>query len=759
MKKQTLYAVSFFLFVMFSPNMLFSQHKNEKYQMDEFVINLMNKMTLEEKLGQLNLLSPNANTGPFATKKYAEKLKDGSGGNIFSLVGTSSEIKQKLELAENSRLKIPVLSGLDIIHGFKTVFPIPLGLSCTWNMPLIEQTAHVAAIEGSAAGYNWTYSPMLDITRDPRWGRVMEGSGEDPYLGSLVARAMVKGYQGNDLKNETSLMACLKHFGMYGAAEAGRDYNTTDMSRLTMYQVYLPPYKAAVDAGVGSVMSSFNEVDGVPATANNWLLNEVLKKQWGFKGFVVTDYIAIYELMAHGVAPNIKQAAELAINAGTDMDMVSESFIATLKQSVKEGSVSMATVDAACRRVLEAKYKLGLFTNPYRNFDPEKATRVTLTPENKKVAKEAALQSMVLLENKNNTLPLKKNINIALVGPFANNKTEMLSMWSPNGDEGSVVTLYDGIKKINPNVSYAEGTQISNDSLLLGFAGWDFDMKVQKKLVDEAVALAAKSDVVVAVLGETKGMSGEAHSMTNIALPDCQLALLKALKSTGKRVVLLITSGRPLIIQQALPYADAVVEMWRLGTESGTAVADVLFGDYNPSGKLTMTFPRSIGQIPIYYNHKNTGRPYFGERKRFFKSNYMDQSNDPLYPFGYGLSYTTFSYGKIQLSDTLLIGSSKTLTAKISISNTGKYAGEETVQLYLNDPVASVTRPVKELKKYQKVLLQAGESKEISFTLSPEDLKFYNSQLKWDWESGKFNLYIGTNSKDVVKTAFVWNKK
>jgi beta-glucosidase len=758
MKKQTLYAVLLVIFLVFIPSILFSQKKDEKHQMDEFITNLMSKMTLEEKLGQLNLLSPNANTGPFATKKYAEKLKDGSGGNIFSLVGTPSDVKAKLELAENSRLKIPVLSGLDIIHGYKTIFPIPLGLACTWNMDLIQQTARIAAIEASAAGYNWTYSPMVDISRDPRWGRVMEGSGEDPTLGGKIAAAMVKGYQGNDLKNETSLMACLKHFAMYGAAEAGRDYNTTDMSRLAMYQVYLPPYKAAVDAGVGSVMSSFNEVDGVPATANSWLMNDVLRKQWGFKGFVVTDFIAIRELIAHGVAEDIKQAAELAINAGIDMDMVSESYIASLKQSVKEGTVSMATIDASCRRILEAKYKLGLFTNPYRNFDPDKASRVTLTPENKQTAKEAALKSMVLLENKNNTLPLNKNVKIALVGPFADNKTEMFSMWSPNGDEDNVVTLYDGIKKNHPNVSFAMGTQISNDSLLLNYTGWGYDAKEQKRLVDEAVALASKSDVVVAVLGETKGMSGEAHSMTNISLPDCQLALLKALKSTGKPVVLLITSGRPLIIQNALPYADAIIEMWRLGTEAGTAVADVLFGDYNPSGKLTMTFPRSVGQIPIYYNHKNTGRPYAGERKRFFKSNYMDQSNSPLYPFGYGLSYTTFNYSNIQLSDTLLVGSNKMLKAKVIISNTGKYAGEETVQLYLNDPVASVTRPVKELKTFQKVFLQPGDSKELTFLLTPEDLKFYNSQLKWDWESGKFNVYIGTSSEVTKQAGFVWKK-
>lgn len=735
-----------------------AQKNGNDKEMSLFVKNLMKKMTLEEKLGQLNLLSPNSNTGPIASKNCNEKLADGSGGNIFSLGGSPTEIKAKLELAEKSRLKIPVLSGLDIIHGFRTIFPIPLGLSCTWNMPLIEQTARVAAVEASAAGFNWTYSPMVDISRDPRWGRVMEGAGEDPTLGGMIAKAMIKGYQGDDLKSETSLLACLKHFGMYGASEAGRDYNTTDMSRLMMYQTYLPPYKAAIDAGVGSIMSSFNEVDGIPATANKWLLTDLLRKQWGFKGFVVTDFNAIQELINHGVVADYKQGAELAINAGTDMDMVSESFLAALKQSVKEGKVSMSTIDTACRRVLEAKYKLGLFTNPYRNFDPNKAARVTLTEENRKVAREAALKSMVLLENRNNTLPLKKSSNIALIGPFVDNKVEMFSMWSPTGDKEAVVTILDGLKKVNPKVSSALGTQISDDPRLLEFTGWDFDTNNQKKLVDEAVALASRSDVVVTVLGETKGMSGEGHSMTNISLPDCQVELLKALKNTGKPVVLLVTSGRPLILDKALQYADAVIEIWRLGTESGNAVAQVLFGDYNPSGKLTMTFPRSVGQIPIYYNHKNTGRPYNGERKKIFRSNYMDMPNTPQYPFGYGLSYTTFSYSNIQLSDTLLTGGGKTLKATIKITNTGKYVGEETVQLYLNDPVASVTCPVKELKQFQKVFLQPGESKELTFTLTPDDLKFYNSQLKWDWESGKFNIYIGTNSEEVKKAEFVWNK-
>jgi beta-glucosidase len=735
-----------------------AQKNDNKQKMDIFITGLMNKMTLEEKLSQLSLLTPNSNTGPFATKRYAEKLKDGTGGNVYSLVGSATDIKSKLELAENTRLKIPLLSGLDIIHGYKTIFPIPLGLSCSWNMPLIQQTARIAAIEASAVGYNWTFSPMVDITRDPRWGRVMEGSGEDPYLGGLIGAAMVKGYQGTDLKNENSLMACIKHFGMYGAAEAGRDYNTTDMSRLTMYQNYLPPYKAAVEAGAGSLMTSFNEIDGVPATANKWLLTDVLRKQWGFKGFVVTDYASIQELTAHGIASDFKQAGELALNAGTDMDMASESFKGFLAKSVKEGKVSIVTIDLACRRVLEAKYKLGLFTNPYRNFDPDKPARVTLTKENRETAKEAAVKSIVLLENKNNTLPLKKGGKIALVGPFANDKGQMFSMWSPTGKVESVVSIYDGIKKINPDVKCAIGTQITDDEFLGSFTGYLYDPQEQKKLINEALELAKNSDVVVAVLGETSGMSGEGHSRSDISMPNCQVELLKALKSTGKPVVLLIVNGRPLTIQHALPYADAVLETWRLGTEAGSAIADVLFGDYNPSGKLTMTFPRSVGQIPIYYNHKNTGRPYDGGRKKNFKSNYMDVSNDPLYPFGYGLSYTTFMYGNVQLSDTLLTGVNKTLHAKVNITNSGKYAGEETVQLYLNDPVASVTRPVKELKNFKKIFLKPGETKEVSFDITPEDLKFFNSKLVWNWESGKFVIYVGTNSQEVKQASFVWNK-
>lgn len=738
-----------------------AQSSKEKRQMDTFITNLMKQMTLEEKLGQMNLINTMSNTGPVATKNVLLKMKDGSGGNIFSILGSPEAVHSKVVLADSTRLKIPFLNGLDIIHGFKTIFPIPLGLSCTWDTVLIEKTARITAIEASAVGYNWTFSPMVDLARDPRWGRVMEGSGEDPLLVAKIARAMVKGYQGDDLKNETSLMACVKHFANYGAAEAGRDYNTTDMSRLTMFQNYLVPYKAAVDAGAVSIMTSFNEIDGVPATANKWLLTDVLRKQWGFDGFVVTDYTAIEELIAHGVAEDYKQAAELSLHAGVDMDMVSENMIASLPLSLKEGKITEAQIDAACRRVLEAKYKLGLFTNPYRNFDPEKADKVTLTDENRSVAKEAVLKSVVLLKNDNNTLPLKKDCKIALIGPFADNQREMFSSWVLRGEKNKVITILDGIKKQNQQVTCTEGSQISDDSIYVKTARRLFDEGKQAAMVSEAINTAKDADVVVAVLGEAVNMTGEAKSRTDISIPNCQRELLKALKATGKPVVLILIHGRPMTIQDDLPYANAVLAAWRPGTMGGDAIADILFGNYNPSGKLTMTFPRSVGQIPIYYNHKNTGRPHDPAKGRgimSFTSYYIDQYNSPLFPFGYGLNYTTYEYGDIQLSDVQLTGKNKTLKAKINITNTGSLAGEETVQLYLNDPVASVTRPVKELKQFQKVFLNPGETKEIIFTITPEDLKFYNPDLVWDWESGKFNIYIGTNSQDVKKAEFVWNK-
>lgn len=733
-----------------------AQDISEKTQMDKFIAALMKKMTLEEKLGQLNLITPAARTGPFATKNATAKMMDGSAGNVFGVLGTPSSVHLKLSLADSTRLKIPMLSGLDIIHGYKTIFPIPLGLSCTWDTTLIERTARIAAIEGTAAGYNWTFSPMVDITRDPRWGRVMEGSGEDPVLGSKIARAMVKGYQGSGLSDATSLMACIKHFGMYGAAEAGRDYNTTDMSRISMYQNYLPPYKAAVDAGAGSVMCSFNEVDGIPATANKWLLTDLLRNQWGFKGFVVTDYNAVQELIAHGVAADYKQAAQLSLTAGVDMDMVSESMIASMKQLLQEKKVTMSQIDNACRRVLEAKYKLGLFGNRVKQFDPEKAARVTLTDENKRIAKIAALKSFVLLENKKNVLPLKKGTHIALIGPFANNQREMFSSWVIAGDVKSVVSIYDGLKTKMPETIYAEGSQVNDDTLMIKKRGGSFDSLKQQRLIKEAVEAAQKSDVVITVLGESSAMSGEARSRTDISIPHCQRELLRALKATGKPVILLLLNGRPITIQDDLPYTDAIVEIWRPGTEAGNAIADLLSGEYNPSGKLTMTFPRSVGQIPIYYNHKNTGRPYLGKQE--YVSSYMDQYNSPLYAFGYGLSYTTFKYGDVMLNDTSLRGPKRHLTAKINITNSGDYAGEETVQLYLADPVASVTRPVEELKHFQKVFLKPGETRQLSFDITMEDLKFFNSSLKWDWEPGKFLIYIGGDSQTVKRAEFTWKK-
>ena len=735
------------------------KQNNDETQMDAFITKLMKKMTLEEKIGQLNLVTPVAITGPTASKNTKEKLKDGTGGNLYATMGTPEFVHGYVSLAESSRLKIPVLNGLDIIHGYKTVFPIPLGLACSWDTVMIEKTARTAAIEGSAEGYNWTFSPMLDLTRDPRWGRVMEGSGEDPYLGSIIARAMIKGYQGDDLTHETSLLTCVKHMGMYGASEAGKDYNITDISRLTMYQNYLPAYKAAIDAGAGSVMTSFNEIDGVPATANKWLLTDLLREEWGFKGFVVSDANAVGELVAHGLAADRKEAAALALNAGVDMDMASGCMESSLKENLKNGKVDLKQIDAACRRVLEAKYKLGLFKDPYRNYSPEKRGKVILSQSHRKLAKEAALKSMVLLKNDNQVLPLKRDSRIALIGPFADSKKEMFSMWVLRGEVDSVVTILDGIKKQNPNVRYAQGTQVIDDKTYNYKTRFYFDEDKQKEMVSKALEIAKESDVIVAVLGESRRMFGEARSMTKISLQTCQQELLKELKATGKPVVLLLSNGRPMTLSDDLKYADAVVETWKLGTEAGSAVADVLFGKYNPSGKLCMSFPRSVGQIPVYYNHKNTGRPYLKRKRGMgYFSNYMDEYNTPLFPFGYGLSYTTFEYSKISLSDTLLVGAEKVLKARLTVTNSGKYAGEETVQLYLNDPVATVTRPVKELKKFQKVYLQPGESKELSFAITTEDLKFYNSQLDFDWEPGDFNVFIGTNSEEVKKIKFNWIK-
>ena len=727
---------------------------------------LLAKMTLEEKIGQLNLVTPGGGivTGAVVSQGVEDNIRKGLVGGLFGIYGPEKVRKAQDLAVKNSRLHIPLIFGLDVIHGHKTIFPIPLGLSATWNPELIEKSARIAATEASADGLAWAFSPMVDIARDARWGRISEGSGEDPYLGGIIAKAMIRGYQGKDLSANNNIMACVKHFALYGAAEAGREYNTVDMSRLKMYEYYLPPYKAAVEAGAGSVMSSFNEIDGVPATGNKWLLTDLLRKQWGFKGFVVSDYTSLSEMINHGVG-DLPTVSALALKAGLDMDMVAEGFLHTLKKSLQEGKVSMADIDQACLRVLEAKYKLGLFDNPYKYIDETRPAKEILTAETRKASREIAAHACVLLKNNNQLLPLQKTGTIDLVGPLANNQRNMLGTWVVAGDWTKSVPVMEGIKNVAGdamNLLYAKGANISDDTVLIkntNFFGTeiDTDKKTPGELINEAVAVATKADVVVAVMGEAADMSGESSSRADIGLPESQENLLKALIKTGKPVVLVLINGRPLTLPWEAEHMNAILEAWAPGTEAGNAIADVLFGNYNPSGKITATFPRSVGQIPIYYNHKNTGRPYDGKGPGKFKSYYMDISNDPLYPFGYGLSYTSFEYGDLMLNKTKLKGE-ETLTATVSISNTGKYAGEETVQLYISDPVASVTRSVKDLKGFKKVFLQPGEKKEVSFTISTQDLKFYNSNLKYDWEPGAFIIQVGTSSANTKPASVEWMK-
>lgn len=727
-------------------------------KMTSFINNLMSKMTVDEKIGQLNLLTPGGGilTGAVVSTGVETKIKAGNVGGLFGVIGVE-KIRQAQKLAvENSRLKIPLLYGSDVIHGYKTTFPIPLGLSCSWDIPMIERSARVAAIEATADGLNWVFSPMVDIARDPRWGRVAEGSGEDPYLGSQIAGAMVRGYQG-DLTLNSNLLACVKHFALYGAAEGGRDYNTTDMSRVKMYEYYLPPYKAAVDAGVATVMTSFNEIDGIPATGNKWLMTDLLRKQWRFKGMVVTDYTAINEMIAHG-SGDLQTVSAMALNAGTDMDMVGEGFLTTLKKSLKEGKVTQKGIDDACRRILEAKYKLGLFDDPYKFCDSERAKAEVLSADKRQAAREFAVRSTVLLKNNNQTLPLKKSGTIALIGPLANNKSNMLGTWAVSGDNTLSVPVLDGIKNVvgnAVNVLYAKGANITDDTILAKKANV-FGEKVDRDplspadLLTQAIETARKADVVVAVVGEASEMTGEAASRSNIDLPENQKKLLQALAATGKPLVVVMMSGRPLTIAEEYEKATSLLQVWFQGHEAGNAIADVLFGNYNPSGKLTMSFPQNVGQIPVYYNHKNTGRPQPAGPTNKFLSNYLDVSNDPLFPFGYGLSYTTFTYGDIRMSKNS-IKPTDPLQVRIQVTNTGNVDGEEVVQLYIHDKYASVTQPVKKLKAFQKVLIKAGEKKEVIFNLTIEDFKFFNSDLKWVYEPGDFSIMIGGNSRDVKK--------
>jgi beta-glucosidase len=739
--------------------------KSGSDRMKTFIDALMKKMTLDEKIGQLNL--PGA--GDIVTggqsgednSAIAKKIREGQVGGLFNIKGVDKISYVQKIAVENSRLKIPLIFGMDVIHGYQTIFPIPLGLSCSWDMDLVERTARIAAQEASADGICWTFSPMVDIARDPRWGRIAEGSGEDAFLASQIAKAMVKGYQGNDLSKNNTIMACVKHYALYGAAEAGRDYNTTDMSHLRMYNEYFPPYKAAVDAGVGSVMASFNEIDGVPATANKWLLTDVLRKQWGFKGFVVTDYTGINEMVDHGIG-DLQTVSARALMAGIDMDMVGEGILTTAKKSLNEGKVTQQQIELACRRILEAKYKLGLFNDPYLYCDVNRSKTEVFTDANRKAAREIAAQTFVLLKNQNNVLPLKKTGTIALIGPLADAKENMPGTWSVAADFSKAIPLLEGLKNAvanNSKILYAKGSNLDEDSLFeerAGMFGKSFkhDSRLAQQIIDEALAIANQSDVIVAALGESAEMTGESSSRSNIEIPQAQKDLLQALLKTGKPVVLVLFTGRPLALKWENENVPAILNVWFGGSEAGDAISDVLFGDVNPSGKLSTTFPQNIGQVPIYYNHKNTGRP-LAEGKWFqkFRSNYLDVSNDPLYPFGYGLSYTTFNYSDVKLSKAAIKGN-ETLTATVTLTNSGNTKGKEVVQLYIRDMVGSITRPVKELKGFQKIELNPGESKNVTFTISATDLKFYNGNLKYVTEPGDFRVFIGGNSRDVKEAGF-----
>lgn len=744
--------------------------KGTPQDMEKFITDLMNRMTVEEKIGQLNLpVSGEIVTGQAKNSNVAKKIEQGLVGGLLNLKGVE-KIRDVQKLAiENSRLGIPLLFGMDVIHGYETIFPIPLGLSCSWNLAAIQQSARIAAVEASADGIFWTFSPMVDISRDPRWGRVGEGNGEDPFLGGAIARAMVLGFQGadpeNQLKRNDEIMACVKHFALYGAGEAGRDYNTVDMSRNRMFNEYMYPYEAAVKAGVGSVMASFNEVDGVPATANRWLMTDVLRNQWGFNGFVVTDFTGISEMIAHGIG-DLQTVSARALEAGIDLDMVSEGFVGTLKNSIDEGKVSIETLNTACRRILEAKYKLGLFENPYKYCDLKRPARDIFTKEHRQVARRIAGESFVLLKNESvkangaPVLPLAKKGTVAVIGPLANTRSNMPGTWSVAARLNDYPSVYEGMKETlagKANITYAKGSNLISDAAYEERAtmfgrSLNRDNRTDKELLDEALKIAADADVIVAALGESSEMTGESSCRTDLNLPDVQRTLLEALLKTGKPVVLTLFTGRPLTLNWEQENVPAILNVWFGGSEAAYAITDVLFGDVNPSGKLTMTFPKNVGQIPLFYNHKNTGRP-LKEGKWFekFRSNYLDIDNDPLYPFGYGLSYTTFKYSDIVLN-TSNIAFDGSATASITVTNTGKYDGAEVVQLYIRDVVGSITRPVKELKGFEKIFLKAGESQTVSFKITTDLLSFHDYDINYVAEPGDFDIMIGGSSQTVKTT-------
>ena len=736
-----------------------STYATDQAKMNQFIDELMGKMTLQEKIGQLNLpVTGDIITGSTVSGDVVGKIKAGQVGGLFNMKGVQS-IRALQEVAvKQSRLGIPLIFGMDVIHGYETVFPIPFAMSMSWDMDAIRNSARIASVEATADGICWTFSPMVDICREPRWGRMSEGNGEDPFLGAAISRAMIEGYQSSDLADKTTMMACVKHFALYGAPEAGRDYNTVDMSHVRMFNEYFPPYKAGVDAGAGSFMTSFNVIDYIPATGNRWLMTEVLRDRWGFDGFVVTDYTAISEMINHGMG-DLQTVSALALKAGTDMDMVADGFLGTLEQSLNEGKVTMDDIDKACRRILEAKYKLGLFDDPYRYLDSKRAKKDIYTEEHRAAARKLATETFVLLQNNDNVLPLKRTGKIALVGPLANTRANMPGTWSVAAASDRYSTLLEAMRRAvgeNAEVMYAKGCNVCYDAELeknsTMFGREMRDERPVDVMRDEAVRIAKECDVIVAAMGEPSEMSGESSSRSDLSILDAQKDLLTALKATGKPIVLLNFSGRATVMDWEVANIPTILNVWFGGSEAADAICDVVFGDVAPSGKLTVTMPRNVGQIPIYYNHLNTGRP---NPKWFtkFTTNYLDVPNDPLFPFGYGLSYTTFEYSPLTLSGNSMTTGGN-ITASVTVTNTGSCEGTEVVQLYIRDMVGSIARPVQELKGFERICLKPGESRTVNFTINADLLKFYNSNLDYVCEPGEFEVMVGTNSRDVQRKSF-----
>lgn len=697
-------------------------------------------MTIDEKIGQLTLFSSDWDiTGPTIRSSYKEDLKAGKVGAIFNAFGVEFLTELQDMAVKETRLGIPLLFGYDVIHGYRTIFPIPLAQASSWDLEAIEKSERIAAIEATAAGLHWTFAPMVDICRDPRWGRISEGAGEDPYLGSLISKARVNGFQNHDLLANNTLLACVKHYAAYGAPIAGRDYNTVDMSDRMLREVYLPPYKAAIEAGVGTVMTSFNEVDGVPASGNKYLMKDILKGEWGFQGFVVTDYTSIAEMVDHGIVANEKEAGELSLNSGIDMDMQSAIFLNFTAQSLEESRVNIKDIDDAVRRILRVKFALGLFENPYRYLDVQREKDLIMCEEHQEFARKLAAKSIVLLKNEGNILPVSKNIkSIAVIGPLADSKNDLNGCWAAQGNPDESTTLLEGLRKkfTETKIEYAKGCEVEDPG---------------KEGFEDALKIAKNAEVVILAIGESAGMIGEAASRSNINIPGVQQELVKEVLTLGKPVIVVLTNGRPLDISWLDKNAHAILETWFLGTRAGDAIADVLSGDYNPSGKLTVSFPRNLGQVPIFYSAKSTGRPNTPDDN--YTSRYLDVSNSPLYPFGFGLSYTTFSYSDIKLSTNKMNRDGK-LVVSLEIKNTGKYDGEEVIQLYVQDLVGSVTRPLKELKDFKKVELKAGETKQIEFELTAEKLKFYDINMNFTVEPGEFLVFVGTNSSENKSAKF-----